>query len=88
MARDLVRVVRDEAPDLIHTHLVHADVYGAIAARATRTPYLSTRHNDDRYLLGPFRYVDRAFAGGAQRLIAISDAVSRFSRRRGTIRRS
>ena len=62
MARDVIRAVRAERPDLLHTHLVHADVYGAIAAWATRTPYLSTRHNDDRYLLGPFRYVDRAFA--------------------------
>jgi glycosyltransferase involved in cell wall biosynthesis len=41
-------------------------------------PFVSTRHNDDRYLLGPFRFVDRAFAGGAQRLIAISHAVRRF----------
>ena len=63
MARDVIRAVALERPDLLHTHLVHADVYGAIAAWATRTPYLSTRHNDDRYLLGPFRYVDRAFAG-------------------------
>ena len=75
MARDVIRAVRAERPDLLHTHLVHADVYGAIAAWATRTPYLSTRHNDDRYLLGPFRYVDRAFARRARRLIAISDAV-------------
>jgi glycosyltransferase involved in cell wall biosynthesis len=78
MARDVIRVVRTERPELLHTHLVHADVYGAIAARVTRTPYLSTRHNDDRYLLGPFRYVDRGFARGARRLIAISDAVRRF----------
>ena len=78
MARDVIRAVRSERPDLLHTHLVHADIYGAIAARATRTPYLSTRHNDDRYLLGPFRYVDRGFARGARRLIAISDAVRRF----------
>ena len=27
----------------------------------SRMPFVSTRHNDDRYLLGPFRYVDRAF---------------------------
>ena len=78
MGRDVVRAVRAERPDLLHTHLVHADVYGAIAARLTRTPYVSTRHNDDRYLLGPFRYVDRAFASGARRLIAISDAVRLF----------
>jgi glycosyltransferase involved in cell wall biosynthesis len=78
MARDVVRAVRRLEPDLLHTHLVHADVYGALAATLTRTPFVSTRHNDDRYQLGPFRYVDRAFASGARRLIAISDAVRRF----------
>ena len=83
MARDVVRAVRAERPDLLHTHLVHADVYGAVAAAATRTPYLSTRHNDDRYLLGPFRYVDRFFARRARRLIAISDAVRAFLERAG-----
>jgi glycosyltransferase involved in cell wall biosynthesis len=83
MVRDVVRGVRAEAPDLVHTHLVHADVYGGIAAGALRIPSVSTRHNDDRYLLGPFRYVDRAFARPARRLIAISDAVRRFLERAG-----
>lgn len=78
LARDVIRAVRAEQPDLLHTHLVHGDVYGSLAAAATRTPFLSTRHNDDRYLLGPFRYVDRAFARRARRLIAISDAVRAF----------
>jgi len=78
MARDVVRAVRLLEPDLLHTHLVHADIYGAIASRLVRVPLVSTRHNDDRYQLGPFRYVDRAFASGASRLIAISDAVRRF----------
>ena len=78
MARDVVRTLRALRPDLLHTHLVHADVYGALASRLTRVPFVSTRHNDDRYQLGPFRYVDRAFASGASRLIAISDAVRRF----------
>ena len=78
MARDVIRAVRAQHPDLLHTHLVHADVYGALAARRLRLPYVSTRHNDDRYLLGPFRHVDRLFARGAARLIAISDAVRLF----------
>jgi glycosyltransferase involved in cell wall biosynthesis len=78
MARDLVRAIRAPRPDLLHTHLVHGDIYGALAAQLTRVPYVSTRHNDDRYQLGPFRYVDRAFASRARRLIAISDAVRRF----------
>lgn len=83
LARDVVRAVRAETPDLLHTHLVHGDVYGAIAARRLGLPYVSTRHNDDRYLLGPFRYVDRFFARGAARLIAISDAVRVFLERAG-----
>jgi len=83
LARDVIRSVRAEQPDLVHTHLVHADVYGSIAAAVARTPFVSTRHNDDRYLLGPFRYVDRAFARGAARIVAISDAVRAFLERAG-----
>ena len=83
LARDVTRAVRAEAPDLLHTHMVHADVYGSIAAHATRTPFVSTRHNDDRYLLGPFRHVDRALMHGVRRIIAISDAVRSFLERAG-----
>jgi glycosyltransferase involved in cell wall biosynthesis len=83
LARDVVRAVRSERPDLLHTHMVHADVYGSIAAHALRTPFVSTRHNDDRYLLGPFRYVDRAFMHGVRRIVAISDAVHAFHVRAG-----
>ena len=88
MARDVIRAVGLERPDLVHTHLVHGDVYGAAAASALRVPYVSTRHNDDRYLLGPFRFVDRAFARPARRLIAISDAVRRFLEQAGLTPRS
>ena len=83
MARDVIRAIKLERPDLVHTHLVHGDIYGATAAAALRVPYVSTRHNDDRYLLGPFRFVDRAFARPARRLIAISDAVRRFLEQAG-----
>jgi len=83
MAYDVVRAVRAEQPEIVHTHLVHADVYGAIAAAASGAHHVSTRHNDDRYLLGPFRYFDRAFARRTRRLIAISDAVRRFLERAG-----
>jgi glycosyltransferase involved in cell wall biosynthesis len=83
MAHEVVAATREEAPDLLHTHLVHADVYGALAARRARVPLVSSRHNDDRYLLGPFRWVDRGFAREARRLIAISNAVRRFLIRAG-----
>jgi glycosyltransferase involved in cell wall biosynthesis len=87
LAADVVRAVRTERPDLIHTHMVHGDVYGSIAAHALRVPFVSSRHNDDRYLLGPFRYVDRAFMHGVRRLIAISDAVRVFLERAGLPRK-
>jgi glycosyltransferase involved in cell wall biosynthesis len=83
LAHAVTSAVRAERPDLIHTHMVHADVYGSIAAHALRMPFVSTRHNDDRYLLGPFRYVDRLFMHGARRIIAISDAVRVFHERAG-----
>ena len=78
MAASVLRAVRDERPDIVHTHLVHADLYGAAAAGVLRLPVISSRHNDDRYLLGPFRHVDRAFTRPVRRIIAISDAVHRF----------
>jgi glycosyltransferase involved in cell wall biosynthesis len=78
LAAAVVKAVRAEQPDLLHTHMVHGDVYGSIAANALRLPFVSSRHNDDRYLLGPFRYVDRAFMRRAKRLIAISDSVREF----------
>jgi glycosyltransferase involved in cell wall biosynthesis len=83
MALEIVRAVRAEQPDLLHTHLVHADIYGSIASALTGVPFVSSRHNDDRYLLGPFRHVDRAFARRARRLVAISDAVREFLARAG-----
>jgi glycosyltransferase involved in cell wall biosynthesis len=78
MVRDLVTALRRDRPDLLHTHLVHADIYGSMASRRLDVPFVSSRHNDDRYLAGLFRYVDRTFARRASSLIAISDAVRRF----------
>ena len=83
LAGRVVRALRAERPDLVHTHMVHADAYGSFAAHALRAPFVSTRHNDDRYLLGPFRYVDRALMHGVSRIVAISDAVREFHLRAG-----
>ena len=64
------------AADLVHTHLVHADFFGALT---TRTPIVSTKHNPDPFRSGPWRHAERALARRAQRIIAISEAVRRFS---------
>jgi glycosyltransferase involved in cell wall biosynthesis len=60
--------------DLVHTHLVHADVYGAIGARRL----VSTKHNDDPFRAGAFRFVERLLARRADRVIAITSALARF----------
>jgi glycosyltransferase involved in cell wall biosynthesis len=70
-----VRVARAlRGADLVHTHLVHADVYGALAARRL----VSTKHNDDPFRIGPFRYVERTLARRAGRIVAITTALARF----------
>src|ERR671937_1976261 len=70
----VARAVREARADVVHTHLVHADVYGALAARRL----VSTKHNDDPFRAGPFRFVERLLARRAARVIAITDALARF----------
>jgi glycosyltransferase involved in cell wall biosynthesis len=70
-----VRVRKSTRPaDLVHTHLVHGDAYGALGARRL----VSTKHNDDPFRAGPFRFVERALTRRAARIVAITRALARF----------
>ena len=77
-AAGLRRVVSRLEPDLLHTHLVHADAYGALAGGTTRI--VSTKHNDDPFRAGSFRHVERALTRRASRVICITEALARFNR--------
>lgn len=66
--------------ELVHTHLVHADVLGALAAGRARV--VSTKHNDDPFRAGPFRLVERMLARRAERVVCITEALRRFNRER------
>ena len=47
----IFRFMRKGSFDIVHTHLLHADLYGVLAAWISRVPVIiSTRHNDN-----PFR---------------------------------
>ncbi|MGE3466276.1 MAG: glycosyltransferase family 4 protein [Pyrinomonadaceae bacterium] len=46
-AARLRRIIRDERPDLIHTHLFNPTVIGLIVARLEKKPALVTRHHSD-----------------------------------------
>jgi len=75
----LTRLVRSLRADVVHTHLVHADVYGGVAAKLRGEWLVSTKHNDDPFRTGPFRYVERTVSRLADRVVTITDALHRFT---------
>jgi glycosyltransferase involved in cell wall biosynthesis len=67
-------------PTILHTHLVHADVYGQLAGSLARVPVrISTKHgfNEFRESRG-FALADRAVASLAHVHIAISRGLARY----------
>jgi glycosyltransferase involved in cell wall biosynthesis len=80
LARRTAAAVQRFRPDLVHTHLVHADVYGALAAARARARLVSTKHNDDPFRSGRARYGERLVTRRAARVICITDALARFNR--------
>jgi glycosyltransferase involved in cell wall biosynthesis len=77
--RLVARLIRGR-PALLHTHLVHADVYGQLAGAMARVPVrLSTKHgfNEFRESRG-FAFADRLVAGLADVHIAVSRGLARY----------
>lgn len=76
-----VSLLRSLKPALVHTHLMHGDLYGIAAAVATGCPSIvSTRHNDDRFRRNvAIRIINRVLASRVRYLIAISDWVAEFA---------
>jgi glycosyltransferase involved in cell wall biosynthesis len=75
----LPQLLRSLDADVVHTHLVHADLYAGVAARARGARLVSTKHNDDPFRTGPFRYVERGLAALADRIVAITESLRRFT---------
>jgi glycosyltransferase involved in cell wall biosynthesis len=75
----LVRLARTLHADVVHTHLVHADVYGGVAATLRGTRLVSTKHNDDPFRTGPFRFAERGLIRLADRVVTITDSLRRFT---------
>jgi glycosyltransferase involved in cell wall biosynthesis len=76
----LARAVRRLRPDVLHTHLVHADFHGLPAGRLTSVPLLvSTKHGFNPFRGGKaFAAADRAVARLADVHVAISTGLARY----------
>jgi glycosyltransferase involved in cell wall biosynthesis len=67
-------------PRILHTHLVHADVYGQLTGALTGVPVrVSTKHGFNEFRENPgFALGDRAIASLAHKHIAISRGLARY----------
>jgi len=75
----LVRQIKSFRPDLVHTHLIHGDLHGQIAARMSGTPGVSSVHSAHSfYRQWPYRSAVRLSGRLAKRRIAISKHVQQF----------
>jgi glycosyltransferase involved in cell wall biosynthesis len=78
---ELVAEIRAFRPDIVHTHLLHADLVGQVAAQVSRVRGISSVHaTPDFYRREPYRSAGRAISRLARRRIAISEHVARFLR--------
>ncbi len=77
----LARYFRRERPDIVHTHLIHADLLAIPAARLARVPaVVSTKHGANPFRRGVVGRLDGAVSHLARRVIVISDYLRTFYR--------
>jgi glycosyltransferase involved in cell wall biosynthesis len=75
----LRKEIRGFRPDFVHTHLIHADLYGQLAARLAGVAGVSSVHGTHGfYRREPYRSVARVVGRSASLTIAISEHVRRF----------
>ena len=77
---EVVAHLAREQPRILHTHLVHADVYGQLAGAMNRVPLrLSTKHGFNEFREGRFfGFADRTVGSLAHVHIAISRGLAHY----------
>jgi glycosyltransferase involved in cell wall biosynthesis len=79
LVAEIVKVIRRVDPDLVHTHLVHADLYGLPAARLAGVPAVSSAHGTPAfYRRTPLLHAAKAVGRIPTWRIAISEHVRSF----------
>ncbi|MGH7770922.1 MAG: glycosyltransferase [Candidatus Binatia bacterium] len=71
------RSIKRTGPHLVHTHLIHGDLYGTIAAKLARVPHvISTKHGYSSFhRISRFYRLNKLIAPFVDRYITISQAL-------------
>ena len=77
---NLCAYIKRKQIQIVHTHLIHADLYGTIAAKLAGVPVIiSSQHNDDQFRHSlPMIWLNRLLARWQTKIIVISDWVGKF----------
>jgi glycosyltransferase involved in cell wall biosynthesis len=77
----VLKYLKQIKPILVHTHLMHGDLYGIAAARcAGIKTIVSSKHNDDAFRLRqPFKTINYVLNRNTAKIITISDWIARFT---------
>lgn len=82
----LVNQISDYRPDLVHTHLFHADLYGQLAARIKGVAAVASFHSSNPfYRKRPLAVLNRVAYRRTKVVIAISEHVAGFLRDLGLV---
>ncbi len=74
----MVKFIKKERIDLIHTHLFTANLWGRIAAWLSGVPVIATEHNQDVWKKPFHFFLDRVLFGATRKVIFVSKMVEQF----------
>ena len=74
---EIKRYIKDGDFDIVHTHLIHGDIYGTMAARLAKAPHIiSSKHGYDNYEnTSAFYKLNGLLSLFVERVITISNAL-------------
>ena len=79
----LAETFKQHQPDLVHTHLLRADLFGRSVALQSGIPFVTTVHSTDPYrskwYLWPLNRLERRTLKRCKRVICISKAVQEYT---------
>jgi glycosyltransferase involved in cell wall biosynthesis len=77
----ILKYFKQIKPILVHTHLMHGDLYGIAAARCAGIKnIISSKHNDDTFRLRqPLKMINYVLNRNTAKIITISDWIARFT---------